>query len=99
MAGQIGIPTSIRTFIRECMIILFMAKQKIVFNFKIEQTSCGFVASGVELNGIIIESETRDKLNKDLEHAVEHYFEAFPDEKRRLVAEKTEKIQQIVIEI
>lgn len=53
-------------------------------NFKVKETSQGYLAQGIEIPEIIIET-SKEKLNDDLFNATNGYFKAFPEEKTKFI--------------
>ena len=73
--------------------------EPIGLNFKVKVTSEGYLAQGVELPGIIIESKSNEELDKDLEVASYGYFKAFPKELDKFQLKESEKFAKINIQI
>jgi len=74
-------------------------KEPIELNFKVKPTSEGYLAQGIELPGIIIESKNQEDLNKDLETASHGYFKAFPKELDKFQLKESEAFTKINIQI
>ena len=66
-----------------------------IFKFKVKPTSEGYVAQGIELQDIIIESKTEEELTKDLDSAIDCYFESFPEQKEKFILQETEEIKKL----
>lgn len=67
----------------------------VAFKFKVKPTSEGYLAEGIELSDIIIESKTQKQLTKDLDSALDCYFESFPEQKAKFIVAETEVIQKL----
>lgn len=55
--------------------------------FNVKETSKGYLAQGVEIPAIIIESPTEDDLKTKLTIALDCYFKSFPEEHDKLFNE------------
>ena len=53
------------------------------------------LAQGYELSGIIIESKTKEELTKDLDKAIDCYFESFLEQKQKFILGETEEVKQV----
>ena len=72
-----------------------MKKNKLSFAIRSEED--GFSAQCIEFPRIITQADTESELREMIDDAVDGYFEAFPEEKDRLVKIKKGKIIEIVI--
>lgn len=69
--------------------------ESIKLQFKYKPSSQGFIAQGVELPSIIIESATEQQLVKDLDVATDCYFESFPEEKQKFILAESEQMARL----
>jgi len=67
----------------------------IKLQFKYKQSSQGFIAQGVELPAIIIESVNVEQMKQDLDVATDCYFESFPEEKQKFILAESEQITKL----
>jgi predicted RNase H-like HicB family nuclease len=67
-------------------------------SFAIRKEEKGFSAQCIEFPGIITQADTKEKLMKRINDAVGGYFEAFPEEKRKLRSlQKSKKVIEVNI--
>jgi len=71
--------------------------QKNKLSFAIRKEDKGFSAQCIEFPGIITQADTEKKLMERVNDAVDGYFKAFPEEKRKLRDLKKSKVIEVTI--
>ncbi len=72
--------------------------QKNKLSFAIRKEDKGFSAQCIEFPGIITQADTEKKLMERVNDAVDGYFKAFPEEKRKLRdLKKSKKVIEVTI--
>ncbi len=73
-------------------------RQKNKLSFAIRKEEKGFSAQCIEFPGIITQADTEDKLVERINDAVDGYFKAFPEEKRKLrELKKSKKVIEVTV--
>ncbi len=71
------------------------SQKSINLKFKYKPSSNGFIAQGIELPAILVESENEEQLMKDLDTATDCFFDSFPEEKQKFVLAESEQITKL----
>ena len=74
-------------------------KVTISLTFKVQPTSEGYLAQGVEIPAIVIESQNKTELDNDLNASAKCYFKSFPEQLDKFVLKNEEKIEKVNITI
>jgi hypothetical protein len=74
-------------------------KVNLSLEFKVQKTSNGYLAQGMEIPAIIIESTNKKELLKDLDAAAKCYFKSFPEQLGKFVLKEEEEIEKLDITI
>ncbi len=66
--------------------------------FKVDETSQGYLAQGIEIPEIILEVPTKKDLVKYLASAITCYFESFPEQHDIIFREESPVIEYTIVE-
>ncbi len=75
------------------------SKTELKLSFKVTETTEGYMAQGMEIPGIMIESPTMEKLHQVLTSACECYFKSFPEDLQKHVLAENELIKSMNLTI